>query len=164
MKINIQKNNASESGMSLVEMLVVVSILGIMAGIGFFATSGVLEGSKSSIARDLQGKLNIALKAHSQSNYEFVLAADDSAYTDELAILRSLQWRDADVPGSPYFKINFNPVGSDDTEDYRLRWNGLNYVLLERGSAGKGLKVDFSGSDQGTNYVFPSGYSPVPGS
>lgn len=164
MKIKLPKNNVSESGLSLVEVLVVVSILGIMAGIAFVATSGVLEGSKASLARDLQGKLNLALKAHSQSNYEFVLAADNSSYADELAILRSLQWRDAGVPGSPYFKLSFNPVGSDDADDYRLRWNGLNYVLLEKGAAGKGLKVDFSGSDQGTNYVFPSGFSPVPGS
>ncbi|MEM0897545.1 MAG: hypothetical protein AAGJ79_11750 [Verrucomicrobiota bacterium] len=146
------------------EALLVVSILGILVGISIYSVSNSLSGSESAVASDLEGKLNVALKAHGQVNYEFNLAGDDNATTDEFAILRSLQWRDETVPGSPFFTPFYNPTASNDSDDYRLRWNGSNFILVAPGEAGSGLKVDLTGSDQGTEYAFPGGYSPVPGS
>ncbi|MEM9479659.1 MAG: prepilin-type N-terminal cleavage/methylation domain-containing protein [Verrucomicrobiota bacterium] len=151
-------------GLSLVEVLLVVSILGIIASISVLNFSNSLDGSKNAIAADLEGKLNVALKAHGQVNYEFNLAANDSSTDDEFAILRSLQWRDETVPGSPFFTTYYNPIASSDTDDHRLRWNGANFILVEPGETGSGLKVSYDTTDRGTAYVFPGGYTPVPGS
>ena len=150
---------------SLVELVVTVGVLGVITAIAVTYYGGTFDSSKNVVAGQMAETLNLGLKKYAQVNYEFNLAADDASADDELAILRSLQYRDAldPVPGAPFVRPDWNPVGSSDAEDYRLSWNGQIFVLIEPGTAGTGLKVAFQATDYGENYNFPDDFVPVGG-
>ena len=90
-------------------------------------------------------------------------AGDDTETDDEFLVLRSLQWRDdlSAAPGSPYVRPDYNPSISDNAKDYRIRWNGRVFTLLEPGDSGKGLKIVYNGDDYTSNYSFPDDYQPA---
>lgn len=148
------------AGFSLGEMLVVICIIGILAGVAVVAVPRTLDGSKVAVARNLVETLNSGLHRFNQGNYELMVTSTASA-TDELAVLRTLQYRNSAAPviGSPYVRNDWNPVSSGNTVDYRIKWSGSMFQLVEPGVAGTGLKVKFDGSDLGTPYVFPAGYT-----
>ena len=50
---------------------------------------------------------------------------------------------------------------SSNIEAYRLRWNGELFHVLEPGTAGSGIKVEFDASDYSLNYTFPDDFVPV---
>ena len=154
-----------ECGVSLTELLVVVTVLAIITAIAVPTFSNVHSNSKNVVAGEVMETLNMGLKKHAQVNYEFSLAADNAATDDEFAILRSLQWRDPLDPatGAPFVRPNWNPSASTEAKDYRLRWKGRTFDVLQPGDAGSGIKVDFEAGDYGENYNFPDDFSPVGG-
>ena len=150
-------------GFSLVEMIVTVAVLAVITSIAISYFGGTLDASRSVVAEDVATALNNGLKKHSQVNYEFNLPADNSATDDEIAIVRSLQWRDPSnlIPGAPFVPQNWHPVGNSDVSEYRLRWNGKVFNVLEPGASGSGIKVQFDASDYSLNYTFPDDFVPV---
>ena len=157
------KERRGDCGFSLVEMIVTVAVLAIITSIAITYFGGTLDASRSVVAEDVATVLNNGLKKHSQVNYEFNLAADNSATDDEIAIVRSLQWRDPSnlIPGAPFVPQNWHPVGNADAGEYRLRWNGTVFTVLEPGIPGSGIKVQFDASDYSLNYTFPDDFVPV---
>ncbi|MFP6872251.1 MAG: prepilin-type N-terminal cleavage/methylation domain-containing protein [Verrucomicrobiales bacterium] len=157
------KERRGDCGFSLVEMIVTVAVLAIITSIAITYFGGTLDASRSVVAEDVATVLNNGLKKHSQVNYEFNLAADNSATDDEIAIVRSLQWRDSSnlIPGAPFVPQNWRPVGNSDAGEYRLRWNGKVFTVLEPGIPGSGIKVQFDASDYSLNYTFPDDFVPV---
>ena len=151
-------------GFSLTEILVTVAVIGILAGISLLTYGDVNEGARLAHARNVTAKLNAAVKGFGQSNWDMPTAKDDSDTADELKVLRSLQYKPAPSlgtfnTGAPYYPPNWNPAPSTATTDFRVRWNGLNFELLEIGVAGKGLKIAFDGTDMSsTPYTFPGNY------
>jgi type II secretory pathway pseudopilin PulG len=146
-----------------VELIVVVSIMGILASLAMAAYRGVTEATERGVAQSTVDRLNGAVAKYSQISWTFDVAADDDSGDDELLVLRSLQWRDAGDPahGSPYYEPTWDPSTSDDIETHRIRWNGRGYTLLEPDTAGTGLRVRFDGLDQGQTVDFGDFYSPV---
>lgn len=147
----------------MTEVVVMVAIMGILSAIAIASYGGTKKGSEQTVAKELVETLNLGLKKFAQINHEISLAANDAASSDEVLVLRSLQWRDPldPSPGSPYVRPNFNPVGSSSADDYRVRWNGRVFTLVVPKTAGTGLKVNFQAKDYGANHTFPPGYTPV---
>jgi prepilin-type N-terminal cleavage/methylation domain-containing protein len=149
------------SGFSLPEIIAVIGIIGVLASAAIVSIPRILGSSKSAVARNLVETLNTGMHRFNQSNYELLVTAVSGSANDELAVLRTLQYRDPNVPatGSPYVRNDWNPATSGSVSDYRVIWTGSIFQLLEPGAAGTGLKVNFDGSDLGTPYVFPNGYT-----
>jgi len=158
-------SSRTQKGFSLVELIVTVGVLGIITGIAITYYGGTLDSSKRVVAKEMAETLNLGLKKHAQVNYAFNLAANDSSADDETAIVRSLQFHHPTdlVPGAPFVRPNWHPVASNSAEEFRLRWNGRIFLVVEPGTAGTGLKVAFQASDYGENYDFPDDFVPVGG-
>ena len=161
--MKLTRASSRQSGFSLTEILVTVGVIGILAGISLQTFGNVNEGAKLTQARRIAAKLNAAVKGFNQSMWDIPTPLDDSDTLDELKVLRSLQYKPALSIGSfnsgaPFYPPTWNPATSAATTDYRLRWNGFNFELLELGVAGKGLKINLNGSDQSAPYTFPSNY------
>lgn len=166
MQIRQQRiTGGTASAFSLVELVVTIGVLGVISGISLSYFGGTFKGSKNVVASEMAETLNLGLKKHAQVNYEFNLTADDDDTADEIAIVRSLQYRHptSPAPGAPFVRPNWHPVGSDDEEEYRLRWNGTVFEILKPETAGSGLKIAFGASDYGENYTFPNDFTPVGG-
>jgi prepilin-type N-terminal cleavage/methylation domain-containing protein len=148
---------------SIVELMIVVAMLGIVTSIAIPQLVGVLSNSKEVVVKDCVETLNKAIKKHSQLNYEIQISRDDSMAGEEVSIIRTLQWRDNDspAPGTPFLKPNWHPVVSSAVSDYRMQWNGNEFVAIWPGESGIGVWVKFDGSDYGLNYEFPKNYVPV---
>ena len=150
------------AGFSLVELVVAIAIIGFIASIAIVAYEKMIDGVRKSVAWDKGEILNLGLKKYSQIVHDMPTAANDSSTDDEFLVLRSLQWRDDADPtlDSPYVRQDYNPAVSSSAEDFRLRWNGFVFEVLNPGDTGSGLKVVDDGSDITTAYSFPSDYSP----
>ena len=156
---DLNKNTA----FSIVELLVVVAMIGIITSIAIPQLGGVLPNSKDILAAEFVEKINRSLKKHNQSNYKIRYPQDDSIAGDEMLIVRTLQWRNhkSPTPGSPYLRQDWHPVVSSDESDYRLKWNGSEFVLISPSLKGIGIRLSFDGSDYGKNYQFDEVYEPI---
>lgn len=147
----------------MTEMIVVISVIGILAGIAIVQLIGINNGARDTVARQKLEVLNKAVAAHQEANardnLESLLPAPGATW-DELKVLQQLQYRDPVRPtvGSPYVVTNYRPATSANTQDYRIMWTGGNFRLLTPGTAGSGIKVVFDGTDLGPDIIFPPGY------
>lgn len=148
-------------GFTMTEVTIVVAIAGIMSAIAIPSYTGYLDKSRAAIASNLLETVNNGLHRFNEANYELLYPASDGTTTDELAVLRTLQYRKPVNPivGSPYVRNNWSPTSSSNTQDYRIVWTGSLFKLLPPGQSGTGLKVAFDASDLGTPYNFPSNFS-----
>ena len=129
-------------GFSLAEIVVVIAVIGIMAGIGIVVMTGVISGTSSQTAERNLNYLNGAVLAFNQANWELVLATNSGA-NDEQAIFNSLRFRDTATPssGSPYLPATTVFVVSSNTADYRARWNGRMFEITMPGASGVGINL-----------------------
>jgi prepilin-type N-terminal cleavage/methylation domain-containing protein len=147
------------AGFSMAEMVTAIAILGILATVCIYSYTGIQLTAKKAIAQNSLETLNQAIHRFNEANYEIYY--NGPAGITEMQILRTLQYRNPSNPatGSPYIRGDWNPVITSSTTEYRIVWTGTLYKLLEPGTSGKGLKVDFTGADLGTPYVFPPNFS-----
>lgn len=136
--------------MSMVEMLISISVIGIMSTIAIVNYKDIFGTSEDVICKKFTEDLNNALKEYQQSAWEVTLTANNNVTTEEVHILQSLQYQDITLFGSPYFRLDWVPSEGDDIDTYRIRWNGLTFELIEPGTTGKGLWFDPQGSQFGT--------------
>lgn len=158
--------NKPRQGLSLVEVIATVGIIGILAAIAVPNLGQVLTGSKRGVAANTVETLNKATKKFNHSQWDLRTTPVPNSGADELLILRTLQWRDPNPSGElnasgPFMKPDWNPVASTNVQDYRAEWNGASWRLLEPGTPGGGLRIAFDGSDFGTPFVHPPGFQPV---
>lgn len=151
-----------DGGFSMSEMVMVICILAVLAGITVHSFNQFLTGGKDALAASRQETLNQALYRFAQQNYEMLFNAQGGSVTDEMVVLRTLQYRDPNSnlaqTGSPYVDPRYNPVSSSDTNEYRLRWTGNLFELLKPGQSGTGLLMDFEGRDFTTAFAFPPNF------
>jgi len=118
--------------------------------------------SKDALASSRQEMLNQGLHRFAQQNYELLFDAMDGTISDEMVVLRTLQYRDPNInraqPGSPYMDPRYNPVSSSDSTEHRLRWTGKLFELLKPGQNGTGILMDFEGRDFTTAFEFPPNF------
>jgi len=149
-------------GYSVAELVIVISIIGTLAGITVGAMQQFLSGAKDALAAERREILNQSLHRFAQQNYEMLFNAMDSSGADEMVILRTLQYRDTDIDrakfGSPYIDPCYNPLVSSADWQYRLRWTVKNYILLKPGTVGTGLLMNFEGTDFTEPFDFPPNF------
>jgi len=161
-----EKLRITDSAFSLVETLIVIAILGIITAIAVPSAGKISSGGKTTIAQNLTEKLNRGVRSFSQANWDMTFSAIEVSGGDELLVLRSLQYAPDDsnsdgFHGAPYFRNDWNPTTSNDTDDYRIQWTGSAWKLLLPGDSGYGLKVLFDASDIGEPFTFPDAFVPV---
>lgn len=148
----------------MTEMVISIAILGVLAGIMMMSLGGSLSASKETLAVTRVEKLNSALHQWSMSYPEMYFPVNDGGVTDELIVLRDLQYRNPNekkaTTGSPYMPPQYNPKDSSSDEDFRIRWNGRSFELLRPGQAGNGLLMVFDGSDMTEPVKFDEDYKP----
>ncbi len=161
-KLPVSPKLRGRRGFSMSELVVTISIMGVLAGITVGSFNQFLDGAKDAVAAERQEMLNQALHRFAQQNYEMIFNAMDSGTADEMVILRTLQYRDPDIDranlGSPYVDARYNPVSSSSTYKHRLRWTGKRFELLKPGRSGTGLLMNFEGTDFTTAFVFPPNF------
>ena len=148
---------------TLVELVVTVAIMGVLAAIAIPIYSNVRDASEHALADDHVESLNRAVTTFSQNCWKLPTAAVASSNTDEIAVLRSLQYQfpaSSLIPGSPFFDPTYNPPSSSNSSFLRIRWNGKSFELLDIGAAGTGLRFNSGADYKKTPYSFPSGYKP----
>jgi len=152
------------SGFSLVEVTISIAIAGIMAAIGIAAFGNITKGAKISIAQNVIETLNDATKQFGHAQYKIVSAGENTDSTDEVQILRTLQWKDPSIEfgtAGPFMKTDWIPASSNSTDDYRAVWAGSYWKLVQPGVAGAGLKIDFEAKDVGTTVNLGADFEPV---
>ena len=143
----------------MTEMVICVSLMGVLATIALTSYSAATSAGKGALARQKLEMLNTAVHRYAEGVRELVVTSQPGSANDELQILRyALQFRHTDddraTPGSPFIEPIYNPAISGNATDFRIRWTGSLFELLEPGTPGIGLKVVFDGSDIGP--AFPS--------
>ena len=150
------------AGYSVTELVIVMSIIGVLAGIVVTSFSNLLGGAKDSLAQERREMLNQALHRFAQQNYEMVYQRMDNSAGDELAILITLQYRNPDEDratiGSPYVDPRYRPISSNANDTYRLRWTGRLFEVLPPGTSGTGLLMNFEGTDFTKPFDFPPNF------
>lgn len=163
--MKISKTRSSD-GFSLVEMIITVAVIGILSAIAVPTIGNVLEGSRIGVAENVVATLNKATREFGHSQWDLRTTPVASSGGDEMLILRTLQWRDPDTSGElnpkgPFMRNDWNPSTSTSDEDYRIEWTGSSWRLLQPGTAGAGIRVDFAGKDLGTPYAHDPAFTPV---
>jgi len=151
-------------GFTVPELVATVAIIGILTSIAVASYAGLHGMAREGVARDSLALLNRAVLHFNQTCWEIPTAANNGSASDELIVLRALQWRDSRpdeaAPGSSYISMQFNDATSSSRDDYRIRWNGHAFELLAPGTTGVGLKTGTMQAESPSNYTFPEGYSP----
>jgi prepilin-type N-terminal cleavage/methylation domain-containing protein len=166
MPASLLRQSHRSGGFSLPEIMVSIAVVGILTAIGLVSLTNVRDSAEETRARHLVEQLNNGLKGFSQANWTIATAVDSASVTDDLKVLRSLQYKPPAQSGrftigAPYFTPKWNPTGSNVSSTYRAQWNGFVFKLLTPGAAGMGLKITVDGSDYSqTDYSFPNGYKP----
>lgn len=143
------------AGFSMSEMVITISILGILATIAIISMNGAFQASKDALAVEKMEMLNAGIIRTMNSVGEPAFPARKESGEDEQVILMAMRHRRTDedraYPGSPFVNPRLEMKTSNSDADFRLRWTGLRYELLRPGDTGVGLKVVFDGSDIGKN-------------
>ena len=154
---------SGRGGFSLTEIVVTVAVLGVLTSIAVTSFSNSSDVAKRTVVVDHVELLNRALAAYSQNCWKMPTAAAAGDTTDEFKVLRSLQWTFPPSQlkiGSPYFDPKYSPSASSNTNDFRIRWNGVTFEVLDPGQSGTGLKFGGGNDFAKTPYSFPSDYKP----
>lgn len=152
------------AGFSVAEMVIVITIIGILSGMVIIMVQGSYAASKEALAKSRLEMLNSALHTWSTANREIYYPPNNGNGDEELFILRTLQYRDPNPlkaqTGSPYVPPEYNPGKSSNEADFRFRWNGRLFELIQPGQDGSGLLMDFEASDFTSPHQFPEDYKP----
>lgn len=157
---------AWRKGFSMTEMVVCVSLMGVLATIAITSYTSAVNAGKAALARQKLEMLNTAVHRYAESVRELIVTPLAPAGVDELQVLRfALQFRHPDpdraTVGAPFIEPTYSPAISGSINDYRMRWTGSLYELLLPGTAGVGLKVVFDGSDVGPAFVSDPNINPL---
>jgi len=131
-----------QSGVTLVEVITVVVVIGILAAITIPQFADLHDYAEDRTAKHHLARLNKAVLSHSQSISELTIAAADGSSDDEIAVAAALQTRDDSVPGTPFLEPEWTAIPTSDTDQFRAVWNGRMFELVGLGEGGAGLLLD----------------------
>jgi prepilin-type N-terminal cleavage/methylation domain-containing protein len=134
---------ANRRGFSLMEVLVTISVIGILSAIAIPAISGTDKAARGEAANQIVTGINRAISTYRQCGSEITINANSSSGADEASVMALLTTADAGVVGSPFLVgTSWPSVESSDSQTYRVQWNGRFFVVVPRGSNGTGLIVN----------------------
>jgi len=84
MLTKLRARQAEESGFTLVELLVVISILGILAGVVVFSVAGIQDNSQTSACKAEASTVKTAEEAYYAKNKSYATAAQLTAAPNKL--------------------------------------------------------------------------------
>lgn len=150
----------------MTEMILVISLLGILATLALSQFSGATQSSKMVVAREKLESLNQGLIAYNtvvREAYKIESFAARTDTGDENTVLLALEFRHSTnpSPGAPYLDPRYRPDTSSSSEEYRIQWSGTMFKLLTPGQSGSGLLVAFDGSDMKTPFPFTDSFRPL---
>ncbi|MDF1812550.1 MAG: type II secretion system protein [Verrucomicrobiales bacterium] len=163
--MNFPNKQTHSNGFSLVEVIVMITVVGILSAIAVSQVGKITDASKKTVAQNLVETLNNATKEFGHAQYKLVSNGENEDATDEMQILRTLQWKDPDIElgvAGPFMRGDWSPSTSSNTDDYRIVWAGSFWKLAVPGAAGSGIKVNFEAADLGqTYYTYPDDFTPA---
>jgi prepilin-type N-terminal cleavage/methylation domain-containing protein len=133
----IRRKWSTPLGYSIVEVTIVISIIGILAGIAIAQYSDLLTPSKEIAARERAEWLNSKVKAYVQ-----IYGPLGNAGVDATRVIQALQNGPpgaARKAGLPFVPLNYQPIISGNSSEYRIQWNGSNFKPLNAGEGGTGI-------------------------
>lgn len=149
-------------GFSLVEIVVVITIIGVMAMLLLPSFHDLLPGSKYSTALANLELLNQSVLRYNQANKEIVLTSAPASTSDEEDIAKRLQYRGPDAtasPGSPFLDPTLTITSTDGVNTYRASWNGRMFQMVQAGTVGSGLDL-LQMTSSGVSRTYEAGYKP----
>lgn len=161
----VRKQSFPKSGISLMEMLTVVAVIGILSAVSIPVFERFYATSQRTIAENVLEVLNDGVNSYLQMQGTKIheVPASGESFDEEFDVLRALQWVDDSetFAGGPYVRADYDPAGSDSTDDYRAVWNGSYFELIEPGAEGVGIRIRLDGSDYGKTVTFGDGFVPL---
>jgi len=140
----MKKNN----GFSLIEIIVVIAILGVLAGLSIPRIVGVMESQKANVAVDQLEQIGTAIQFFSENNksYSFCVNSDDCDTTDKINGALDLNIHNPD--------FNYSASWADDLWTIIATREGgpVDYLLsytLESDGIPTGFTVDVGGEGGG---------------
>jgi prepilin-type N-terminal cleavage/methylation domain-containing protein len=139
----MRRSVSANPAFSLVELLVVVAVIGILAGVTIPIVTGLRERSEHTVAERNLSILNSAVTAYNQSNRNLGDMVGAGLADAEKTVIGLLQAYDTanPIPGSPYLDPAMNCEQTSATDRYRARWSGRFFALVEKGVAGTGIDL-----------------------
>ncbi|MEM6910516.1 MAG: type II secretion system protein [Verrucomicrobiota bacterium] len=128
-------------GLTLSEMLLAISIVGILSGMAISRFSDLRSSAVETVAEHKLSVINESIRSYEQMMPTLTVTVDDSSSADELAVIALLETRDPAIPGSPFFEGAGTMTASANADHYRARWNGFVFELISPGTNGSGLRV-----------------------
>lgn len=125
-------------GVSLVEVVIVIAVLGVLAALVLPELGDLLGYTQDRTAKNHLARLNNAVTSYSQSVVEIDTAANGGT-SDEMTVIALLKARDESVPGTPFLPNEWTATATSEDTEFRAQWNGYAFQLLYPGTSGSGL-------------------------
>lgn len=89
MNRHLQRANAEESGFTLIELMIVIVILGVLAGIVIFAVGGITDNGNVAACKSDVKTVDVAVEAYKAKNGSYPPNLDPALTTTPNIFLRS---------------------------------------------------------------------------
>jgi prepilin-type N-terminal cleavage/methylation domain-containing protein len=136
-------HSAHRRGLSLLEVLISIGVIGILSAIAIPVISGTDKVARDEVANQIVTGINRALSTYRQCGSEITINANNSSAADETSVMSLLTTADSGIVGSPFLVgTSWPSVASSDNQIYRVQWNGRFFVAVPPGTNGTGLRVN----------------------
>lgn len=89
MNKHLQRARAEESGFTLIELMIVIVILGVLAGIVIFAVGGITDNGNVAACKSDVKTIDVAVEAYKAKNGSYPGTLDPALTTSPNVFLRS---------------------------------------------------------------------------
>lgn len=136
-------HSAHRRGLSLLEVLISIGVIGILSAIAIPVISGTDQAARGEVANQIVTGINRALSTYRQCGSEITINANHGSAADESSVMSLLTTADSGIVGSPFLVgTSWPSVESNDNQTYRVQWNGRFFVVVPPGTNGTGLRVN----------------------
>jgi prepilin-type N-terminal cleavage/methylation domain-containing protein len=114
---HIAKRMRQEEGFTLIELMIVIVILGILAGVVIFSVNGITDrGTLSACKTDLK-TIEVGVEAFNAKNSAYPANLDPALTTAPNQFLRKSDSLTGDVQAGKGYNVTYDPATHDVTSD-----------------------------------------------